>query len=219
MLIEANPVIRSVKPFFDISVMKDTREHILKTAAKLFLQKTFKEVTMKEIVQATGMSKGAFYHHFSSKDQLFLEIVEQFFSWTNQNFDGFSEESLFEFYHQYLDYGRSFIPKLQEWFSTDNKKVSFNLYRLMFDAMDRYPGFREKLVQLQNVEMESWQNIISIARKKGEIKSLLNDEQLAKIFTLLPDGASLQGLIQDRFDTFQTEIRELYDGIYAELTS
>ena len=53
-----------------------SKEHILITAFSLFLQKSFKEVTMKEIVKETGLSKGAFYHYFESKEQLFLELLQ-----------------------------------------------------------------------------------------------------------------------------------------------
>ena len=55
--------------------MKDTKEHILMIAGQLFLQKSFKEVTMQEIVKETGLSKGAFYHYFTGKDELFLEVL------------------------------------------------------------------------------------------------------------------------------------------------
>jgi len=47
--------------------MSDTKTHILMVSLKLFLQKNFKEVTMKEIVKETGLSKGAFYHYFDQE--------------------------------------------------------------------------------------------------------------------------------------------------------
>ncbi len=59
--------------------MNESKEHILRSSLKLFLQRSFKEVTMKEIVDKTGMSKGAFYHYFSSKDQVFAEVIQYFF--------------------------------------------------------------------------------------------------------------------------------------------
>jgi TetR/AcrR family transcriptional repressor of nem operon len=40
--------------------MSGAKDHILLTSLKLFLQKSFKEVTMKEIVNKTGLSKGVF---------------------------------------------------------------------------------------------------------------------------------------------------------------
>lgn len=199
--------------------MKNTKEHILKATTKLFLQKSFKEVTMKEIVQTTGMSKGAFYHHFSSKDQLFLEIAENFFILAQVDFDTFSEESLFEFYHQYLDRTRHFVPVISEWFSDSNKAVSINFYILMFDAMNRYPGFKKKLIKRQQIENETWRKIIAIAREKGEIRSSMTDEQITKLFCYIPDGAGLNKLIMGRFESSEDEIRNLYDGLYEQLKS
>jgi AcrR family transcriptional regulator len=59
--------------------MNNSREHILQTAFKLLLQKSYHEVTMQDIVQVSGMSKGAFYHYFNSKEAVFKEIVQHFF--------------------------------------------------------------------------------------------------------------------------------------------
>lgn len=58
--------------------MADLKEHILETAQKLFLQKGFKGVTMNELVEAAGLTKGAFYHYFKSKEQVFEEVVLAF---------------------------------------------------------------------------------------------------------------------------------------------
>jgi len=58
--------------------MKDSKEHILETAFILFMQKGFKAVTIEDIVEKTGMSKGAFYHYFTSKKDLFSEVVNDY---------------------------------------------------------------------------------------------------------------------------------------------
>ncbi|MGD8401904.1 MAG: TetR/AcrR family transcriptional regulator, partial [Bacillota bacterium] len=60
--------------------ISDSKKHIIDVSFGLFLQKSFKEVTMQEIVAKTGMSKGAFYHYFESKEQLFLEVINHFTS-------------------------------------------------------------------------------------------------------------------------------------------
>ena len=83
--------------------MKDTKEHILETVFILFLQKSFKAVTMQEIVKQTGISKGAFYHYFTSKEQVFEEIVNQYFMrLVDMGFDQFSTDSLQAFYTDLL---------------------------------------------------------------------------------------------------------------------
>ncbi|MDR0424755.1 MAG: TetR/AcrR family transcriptional regulator, partial [Clostridiales Family XIII bacterium] len=58
--------------------MKETKEHILSIAQNLFLKKGYKNVTMKELVEKSGFTKGAFYHYFESKESLFREVVERF---------------------------------------------------------------------------------------------------------------------------------------------
>lgn len=54
-----------------------TKKKILATATELFLTKGYDQATMQDIMDATGLSKGALYHHFKSKQ----EILEYY---TNQ---------------------------------------------------------------------------------------------------------------------------------------
>ena len=55
--------------------MSPTKEHIILTSFRLFLQKGYKEVTMSMLVKATGLSKGAFYHYYKSKDEVLDDII------------------------------------------------------------------------------------------------------------------------------------------------
>lgn len=53
-----------------------TREHIRKCAGLLFAEKGFKEVTMKDICEASGLSRGGLYGHYGSTRQIFQEIID-----------------------------------------------------------------------------------------------------------------------------------------------
>lgn len=50
------------------------RDRVLAAATRLFAMKGFEGATVREIVAAAGVTKGALYHYFSSKDDLLLEI-------------------------------------------------------------------------------------------------------------------------------------------------
>ncbi|NBI90315.1 TetR/AcrR family transcriptional regulator [Lachnospiraceae bacterium] len=54
-----------------------TREHIRKEAYLLFADKGFKEVTMTDICEKTGLSRGGLYRHYSNTSEIFLEILSQ----------------------------------------------------------------------------------------------------------------------------------------------
>ena len=49
-----------------------TRSLIIDTAAREFAEHGFEGVSLNELVAATGMSKGAFYFHFSTKEEVAL---------------------------------------------------------------------------------------------------------------------------------------------------
>ena len=54
---------------------KNTEERIKKEAMKLFLERGYKDVSMQDICNATGLSKGGLYRHFSSKSEILLSLV------------------------------------------------------------------------------------------------------------------------------------------------
>lgn len=54
-----------------------TRERIIQVAARLFLEKGFEKTSMRDIVEASGMSKGAIYHQFDSKDEILIAVYQK----------------------------------------------------------------------------------------------------------------------------------------------
>ena len=54
-----------------------TRESIIDTSYALFAKKGFKQVTMKDVCEATNMSRGGLYSHFTGTDQLFEALLEK----------------------------------------------------------------------------------------------------------------------------------------------
>jgi len=51
----------------------ETKERILSTASKMFLEKGLEAVGMRDIMSAAGLTPGGFYRHFESKEQLIAE--------------------------------------------------------------------------------------------------------------------------------------------------
>lgn len=53
----------------------ERREEILTAARELFLQQGYDATTVNDVIQAVGISKGAFYHHFASKEEVLSALV------------------------------------------------------------------------------------------------------------------------------------------------
>lgn len=56
-----------------------TKEKIVTTAFILFLKRSYANVSMKDIMSETNLSKGAIYHHFKSKHEIYLATIDSYF--------------------------------------------------------------------------------------------------------------------------------------------
>ena len=54
----------------------DSRAAILAAARRLFVEKGYRGISMREIAEAVGMTKAALYYHFRDKEQLFVAILQ-----------------------------------------------------------------------------------------------------------------------------------------------
>ncbi len=57
-----------------------TRAHILDAARKLFARSGYESASVDAICAEAGVSKGAFYHHFPTKQAIFLQLLENWLS-------------------------------------------------------------------------------------------------------------------------------------------
>jgi AcrR family transcriptional regulator len=75
----------------------ETRERIITSARRLFNRKGFTEVTIDEIMEQAGLTRGGFYRHFATKDELYAVAVRQFLcadppeAWQRKHVDACAE--------------------------------------------------------------------------------------------------------------------------------
>jgi AcrR family transcriptional regulator len=173
---------------------------------------------MREIVEKTGLSKGAFYHYFTSKEELFKEIASMFLSMGAVNYTSFDKALLKTFYRQYIDFlDKSLLDMSNMVTVSSNKSFSLNFFLILFEAVSRFPEFLKMELELHMKDVEAWKNIIAVARKKGEIKSVSSDEEIAKLFLYCTDGVFLRFVNNDKPKVFKDFLSNTYDTIYKNL--
>lgn len=198
--------------------MQNTKEHILKTAFKLFLQKSYKEVTMQDIVRETGLSKGAFYHYFKSKEQVFKEIINTYyFDKMMIDYEKLSHNSLKEFYQDYVKHIKNTLTSIKNEIFDSSTLVNINFITIVFDAMKLFPRFQQKVKQVQQYELNEWIKIVKIARRKKEFSSPMSDEQIARMFIYSNDGITLRLLLEGNLQNLDKEILKLWNNFYKEI--
>lgn len=71
-----------------------TREMILKTSYGLFARDGFSKITMKDVCEATGLSRGGLYSHFAGTKELFEAILVEINKKDEMNFHKEMEEGM-----------------------------------------------------------------------------------------------------------------------------
>lgn len=56
---------------------KTTKENIIDVADQLFYQQGFEHTSFSDIASEVGISRGNFYHHFKSKDEILTAVINQ----------------------------------------------------------------------------------------------------------------------------------------------
>lgn len=184
----------------------------------LFLQKSFNEVSLNEIIQQSGLSKGAFYHYFDSKDALFRATAEYFFANLVQiEYDKFPTDSLKAFCNAYMES----MDKLL------NIKLPFNLksdasgFKLAIETSQKYPEFFE---QRRVVEFSYWQKAVTAALASGEIGTRLPAPAVTSLFINVCNGLILiKATARHDKTAFIEKLRatlsDLYDLLGGEVTA
>jgi len=169
---------------------------------------------MKEIADKTGLSLGAFYHHFKSKEQLFLEIADYYFKeLMRDDFSQFSQESLWQFLNDYI---ANLLGKM-EISIYEGKENEVNSYMLIFDALKILPIFKERILAHKEKELEIWMKILKAAKTKGEIKPKMSDGQIARFFMYSREGLGIRLLMEGNIASMGEEMRNLWMEYYAQI--
>jgi TetR/AcrR family transcriptional regulator, transcriptional repressor for nem operon len=198
--------------------MNETKLQIMHVAFKLFLQKGFKEVTMNEILENSGLSRGTFYYYFKSKEQVYADVIEMFFitipTTAQRKID---DSSLYAFYHDYLANATQTYAQLGK-IVKDAQVHIFNYYTLSLDAMKRLPDFKAKTKVISSTIINIWIHIIKRAREQGEIDSIMTDAQIAYFFKFTMEGMGMKSELEGKSSSENDqELIALWDNFYEQI--
>ncbi|PKP21172.1 MAG: hypothetical protein CVU05_07415 [Bacteroidetes bacterium HGW-Bacteroidetes-21] len=197
--------------------MNDTKERILFIALKFFLVKPYTEVTMREILDASGLSKGGFYHHFESKEQLYKEVVDKYLMVSL-----IEEINIYHKNHTSLsfkEFGPAYLGNMLTIAYSSLKKVGLkvdevNFYLIMFDMMKYYDGFIDIMNEMHDKEVHMLTSIIENAKTCGEIKKELDSLSLANHFHALMHGISVLTILDVNMENAFDRINDLFNEFY-----
>jgi len=157
-----------------------TRASILQTAAEVFAERGYADTTLSELIARSGLTKGAFYFHFSSKEQLAFAVLEEK---QRQWLEFVSRRVLDK--PRAIDQLRALGPALIRLHRED--PGAYSASRLSRDL-----GRMPELAGSVRAQMRGWielvAGIIGRAQQEGDLRSELDATALATILVAATDG-------------------------------
>ena len=98
---------------------EDTKKRILAAARKLVMDNGFSATSIDDILKATDLTKGAFFHHFKGKADLGRELVEWHARQDLEMFERFAREAEAES-DDPLDQAYAFLETFEDYVSRSN---------------------------------------------------------------------------------------------------
>jgi AcrR family transcriptional regulator len=79
---------------------EETRTKIMEAAIKLFSTRGYNKASVDDICKEAGISKGAFYHHFKSKQALFLSLLDGWLEFVDNAIEATKDKTVPETFMQ-----------------------------------------------------------------------------------------------------------------------
>lgn len=193
--------------------MDNTKDYIIDEAFKLFLNHSYEAVSISEISKAIGFTKGALYHHFKNKEELFKSVVDKFLVLPEVNVD-LNSISLSEFIEVSFALYEKFIRTL---FTSAGGFSPISYMAFFADAFRHYPVYAQHTGLLFENEIEKTRIVVEKAIASGEIRNDINPSVVANNFFSLNFGLAGNLVRSQSIDEAINLLKEQSFGLYKLL--
>ncbi|AVB77201.1 TetR/AcrR family transcriptional regulator [Methanococcus maripaludis] len=170
-----------------------TKEKIVQNAAKLFLTKGYKQTSLNEIAEKTGITKGGIYHHFKDKNELFVEMAEYFKSKFASLLTKMEQESSLEdLLKNYFENSEILMQEIAEYLELtlkDIKHFSEFQSRFTLDAIQYGPKDMDFTMHTKSM-YSLLKKKIELAKKNGEILEEIDSKEISLEIIAIIEGYS-----------------------------
>ncbi len=183
---------------------ENTRKQLISAAKKLFVEKGFAATSTPELVESAGVTRGALYHHFTDKKDLFRAVVESDCEAVGQEIERGSEAA------------DNIIDMLKTGSSAFVKAItSEGRARTILIEGPAVLGQQELLAIEDRYTRLSLKQGLEAAKTQGAIKPLAPEPLLELVSSML-DGAALKVEAGMDFADVEPIIHAFIDGLAAE---
>jgi len=194
------------------------REKIIHTAFELFVDKGYDNVSINDIVQKAGVSKGGLYHHFKNKNELYEETLKHYFYYY-YNSNRVKVDPSASLIENLRRLSEVFLQPFSDMSNMlEGKKAELRYYFFLIQSLQKQSQMSSK-VEYFNKEIEAYiKKAIENAISKKEISLNIDPSVTAKMIHYTLEGLAFltilkkEGNVESRYEEV---LQNLYNSVLS----
>lgn len=184
----------------------ETRNRLYDSAITLFKEKGYYDVSIDEIVTRAGTSKGSFYTHFVSKDQVIIEYFK--------NLDNHYVE-LYEELKNCKGSGEKLINFVKDMYLYVTEKAGFDLTFVIYDTQLSHSKEKSSITDKNRPLYKILYEIMEEGQNSGEFRNDLSINELVSMANHTMRGTFYDWCLYDgKFDIVEDGVK--YFSVFIE---
>lgn len=183
---------------------EDTINKLMQSGMELFSKQGYSSTSVDQIVKHAGYSKGAFYAHFSSKEEFMLKLIKEGIDFFFDDLKEVLNQKDRDLLNKFKEYAMRLVNESYE-------KGSSPMLLQGCMISNELPQIRERLI----LQMEEWRSFLTHffqeMKDEGIVGSPLDARTLATAGMALFNGYNLQHFVDNRI-----QIQEML-SVFIEL--
>ena len=153
---------------------RNTKGRIIQAAWQLFYQQGYDDTTVEEIIEASGTSRGSFYHYFEGKDALLSSVSFLF----DEKYEELMEELTPE-----MTAMEQLLFLNQELFKMIEDSISLDLLARLYSTQLTTSG-EKHLLDHNRIYYKLLRKIIAKGREDGQLSRTSSVSEMVKLYAL-----------------------------------
>ncbi len=165
----------------------DMKDKLVQESIKLFVKKSYKGTSIQNITDRAGVSKGAFYWHFKSKEELLATILDEF---ERNNIDYLIKQvssTEGDFVSRY-----KYFHKLSTEFAYRNRDLCVAFMSLSAEFSGSKTAPERKIKGIYQKYRAFLKDLIDEGKRDGSVRKELDSEMVAHSLNALNNGHLLE---------------------------
>jgi AcrR family transcriptional regulator len=179
----------------------DTKTRLTLTALRAFLEEGYEGATLNEIIRRSGLSKGAVYHHFASKEDLLKAVMslvtDRMAEWSQAQFS--QATSTNELLQALFGSFRAMRQAVGDIVGARGE-TPYSYLEILLYAARHSRDIRVKMGEIYAQSQASLTRCLRGAQAAGEIREDVDCRALAFEIHVLVEGAMLMSVLDSTVD-------------------